>query len=143
MLTGGAEEASVFITAIFDSMFAASTANAAPQSVPRPFDQRRDGLVPAEGAGGGVGPGRARACSGARCSRPRAEVARALPGPTPMAPPPRAPAVPALVKRPRHALGRSVGGVGANIEWNIAVIKTLALRAAGQRHSCRPPRMAS
>jgi 3-oxoacyl-[acyl-carrier-protein] synthase II len=50
MLAGGAEEISAPSAAVFDTLFAASTRNDAPQSTPRPFDRDRDGLVIGEGA---------------------------------------------------------------------------------------------
>ncbi len=50
MLVGGADELSVFEAAVFDTLFATSTRNDAPQSTPRPFDRDRDGLVVGEGA---------------------------------------------------------------------------------------------
>jgi 3-oxoacyl-[acyl-carrier-protein] synthase II len=51
MVTGGAEELNVADVAAFDTLYATSTANDAPESTPRPFDARRDGLVVGEGAG--------------------------------------------------------------------------------------------
>lgn len=51
MITGGAEELHVVMAAVFDIMYATSTTHTEPISAPRPFDQRRDGLVVAEGAG--------------------------------------------------------------------------------------------
>ncbi|MHB8381501.1 MAG: beta-ketoacyl-ACP synthase [Candidatus Binataceae bacterium] len=50
MLVGGADELSVFEAAVFDTLFATSTRNAAPETTPRPFDRDRDGLVIGEGA---------------------------------------------------------------------------------------------
>ncbi len=50
MLTGGAEELSATIAVVFDCLLAASTANDAPGSTPRPFDAKRDGIVIGEGA---------------------------------------------------------------------------------------------
>ena len=50
MLVGGADELSVFEAAVFDTLFATSTRNDAPETTPRPFDRDRDGLVIGEGA---------------------------------------------------------------------------------------------
>ena len=50
MIAGGAEELSAPAAAVFDTLFATSTKNDAPQSTPRPFDKSRDGLVIVEGA---------------------------------------------------------------------------------------------
>src|SRR5579872_1121739 len=50
MIAGGAEELSLGPTAVFDTLFATSTRNAAPHTTPRPFDRDRDGLVVGEGA---------------------------------------------------------------------------------------------
>lgn len=50
MLAGGAEEFSVASAAVFDTLFATSCRNDAPESTPRPFDAARDGLVVGEGA---------------------------------------------------------------------------------------------
>ncbi|MBS0545696.1 MAG: beta-ketoacyl-ACP synthase [Proteobacteria bacterium] len=50
MLAGGAEEISAPGAAVFDTLFATSTRNAAPHTTPRPFDRDRDGLVVGEGA---------------------------------------------------------------------------------------------
>jgi 3-oxoacyl-[acyl-carrier-protein] synthase II len=51
MITGGAEEMSPVYAAVFDTLFATSVRNDAPESTPRPFDSERDGLVIGEGAG--------------------------------------------------------------------------------------------
>lgn len=52
MVCGGAEELHFTHAAVFDMLHAASKAfNATPEATPRPFDQRRDGLVVGEGAG--------------------------------------------------------------------------------------------
>ncbi|CAN5901448.1 beta-ketoacyl-ACP synthase [soil metagenome] len=52
MVCGGAEELHYNHAAVFDMLHAASKAfNATPGLTPRPFDQRRDGLVVGEGAG--------------------------------------------------------------------------------------------
>src|SRR5271154_4265943 len=50
MIVGGADELSVFEAAVFDTLFATSTRNDAPETTPRPFDRDRDGLVVGEGA---------------------------------------------------------------------------------------------
>jgi len=50
MLAGGAEELDATDAAVFDTLFATSTSNDAPQLSPRPFDAERDGLVLGEGA---------------------------------------------------------------------------------------------
>jgi 3-oxoacyl-[acyl-carrier-protein] synthase II len=51
MITGGAEELDVREVAIFDTLYATSVKNDAPESTPRAFDRDRDGLVLGEGAG--------------------------------------------------------------------------------------------
>jgi len=50
MLAGGADELSPASAAVFDTLFATSTRNDAPETTPRPFDRERDGLVVGEGA---------------------------------------------------------------------------------------------
>lgn len=50
MLAGGSEELSAADAAVFDTLFATSTRNDAPERTPRPFDAARDGLVVGEGA---------------------------------------------------------------------------------------------
>ncbi|MBF6568213.1 MAG: beta-ketoacyl-ACP synthase [Candidatus Binataceae bacterium] len=50
MIVGGADELSVAEAAVFDTLFATSTRNDAPETTPRPFDRDRDGLVIGEGA---------------------------------------------------------------------------------------------
>jgi len=50
MIAGGGEELSVGPTAVFDTLFATSRRNDAPETTPRPFDKQRDGLVIGEGA---------------------------------------------------------------------------------------------
>lgn len=51
MVAGGAEELCPSEAAVFDTLFATSQRNDAPESSPAPFDQQRDGLVIGEGAG--------------------------------------------------------------------------------------------
>ncbi len=51
MIAGGAEELCPSEAAVFDTLFATSIKNEAPQSTPAPFDVNRDGLVLGEGAG--------------------------------------------------------------------------------------------
>ncbi|MBP7230583.1 MAG: hypothetical protein KBA28_01525 [Syntrophaceae bacterium] len=52
MLCGGADEYDTITVAVFDNLLACSTSfNDRPDQTPRPFDQARDGLVVAEGAG--------------------------------------------------------------------------------------------
>lgn len=51
MLAGGAEELCATEAAVFDTLFATSTKNAAAGTTPSPFDAHRDGLVIGEGAG--------------------------------------------------------------------------------------------
>ncbi|TMS59699.1 beta-ketoacyl-ACP synthase [Imbroritus primus] len=50
MLAGGAEELDATQAAVFDTLFATSLRNEAPDLTPRPFDTARDGLVLGEGA---------------------------------------------------------------------------------------------
>jgi len=45
MIAGGGEELCPTQAAIFDTLYATSTANDAPESTPRPYDRDRDGLV--------------------------------------------------------------------------------------------------
>jgi 3-oxoacyl-[acyl-carrier-protein] synthase II len=51
MIAGGAEELCPSEAAVFDTLFATSVKNTAPQTTPAPFDKSRDGLVLGEGAG--------------------------------------------------------------------------------------------
>jgi 3-oxoacyl-[acyl-carrier-protein] synthase II len=52
MITGGADEVDILSAAVFDLMMATSSNyNDRPSKTPRPFDEKRDGLVVAEGAG--------------------------------------------------------------------------------------------
>ncbi len=52
MLCGGADEYDTTTVAVFDNLLACSTRyNDTPHMTPRPFDQKRDGLVVGEGAG--------------------------------------------------------------------------------------------
>jgi 3-oxoacyl-[acyl-carrier-protein] synthase II len=52
MLCGGADEYDTTTVAVFDNLLACSTEfNDTPHLTPRPFDQKRDGLVVGEGAG--------------------------------------------------------------------------------------------
>ncbi|WP_108944809.1 beta-ketoacyl-ACP synthase [Shewanella halifaxensis] len=50
MLAGGGEELCPTEAVVFDTLFATSTQNEAPNETPRPFDKGRDGLVIGEGA---------------------------------------------------------------------------------------------
>lgn len=50
MVGGGAEELSSADAAVFDTLFATSTKNDAPETTPAPYDRDRDGLVVGEGA---------------------------------------------------------------------------------------------
>lgn len=49
MLAGGSEELDVTATTVFDTLFATSSDNDAPDTTPRPFDASRNGLVIGEG----------------------------------------------------------------------------------------------
>ena len=51
MLAGGSEEFCPSEVYVFDSLYAASRRNDAPELTPRPYDAERDGLVIGEGAG--------------------------------------------------------------------------------------------
>lgn len=52
MITGGADEVDILSAAVFDLMMATSSHyNDRPSETPRPFDEKRDGLVVAEGGG--------------------------------------------------------------------------------------------
>jgi 3-oxoacyl-[acyl-carrier-protein] synthase II len=51
MLAGGAEELSPADSAVFDTLFAASSKNDTPEKTPSAYDKNRDGLVVGEGAG--------------------------------------------------------------------------------------------
>ncbi len=51
MVAGGAEELCPSEAAVFDTLFATSQRNDAPETTPSPFDTKRDGLVIGEGAG--------------------------------------------------------------------------------------------
>lgn len=52
MICGAADEYDTTTIAVFDNLLACSTAfNDTPHSTPRPFDEKRDGLVVGEGAG--------------------------------------------------------------------------------------------
>lgn len=51
MIAGGAEELCPSEVAVFDTLFATSVKNTAPETTPSPFDKHRDGLVLGEGAG--------------------------------------------------------------------------------------------
>lgn len=50
MVAGGAEELCATEAAVFDTLYATSTQNHAPETSPRPYDKDRDGLVIGEGA---------------------------------------------------------------------------------------------
>ncbi|MBQ5429816.1 MAG: beta-ketoacyl-ACP synthase, partial [Neisseriaceae bacterium] len=50
MLAGGTEQLCPSEVFVFDSLYAASRKNDAPQTTPRPYDKNRDGLVIGEGA---------------------------------------------------------------------------------------------
>ncbi|MCE9650884.1 MAG: beta-ketoacyl-ACP synthase [Parvibaculum sp.] len=49
MIAGGAEELCPTMAIVFDTLFATSCKNDAPQTTPQPYDQNRDGLVIGEG----------------------------------------------------------------------------------------------
>jgi 3-oxoacyl-[acyl-carrier-protein] synthase II len=51
MIAGGAEALCPSEAVVFDTLYATSTRNEAPEQTPRPFDRNRDGLVIGEGAG--------------------------------------------------------------------------------------------
>jgi 3-oxoacyl-[acyl-carrier-protein] synthase II len=51
MLAGGAEELSPADSAVFDTLFAASSKNDTPEKTPSAYDKNRDGLVVGEGSG--------------------------------------------------------------------------------------------
>jgi 3-oxoacyl-[acyl-carrier-protein] synthase II len=51
MLAGGAEELTAADSAVFDTLFAASSKNDSPGKTPAAYDKNRDGLVIGEGAG--------------------------------------------------------------------------------------------
>jgi 3-oxoacyl-[acyl-carrier-protein] synthase II len=51
MIAGGAEELTPADAAVFDTLFATSTKNDAPEQTPAAYDKNRDGLVIGEGAG--------------------------------------------------------------------------------------------
>jgi len=50
MVSGGGEELCPTEAAVFETLYATSARNDAPESTPRPFDKDRDGLVVGEGA---------------------------------------------------------------------------------------------
>ncbi len=50
MIAGGAEELCPTMAAVFDTLYATSVRNDAPETASRPFDRDRDGLVIGEGA---------------------------------------------------------------------------------------------
>lgn len=50
MIAGGSEELHPMQAAVFDTLFATSTKNSAPETTPAPFDASRDGLVLGEGS---------------------------------------------------------------------------------------------
>lgn len=51
MIAGGSEELHPTHVAVFDTLYATSLKNDAPELTPKPFDKNRDGLVIGEGAG--------------------------------------------------------------------------------------------
>lgn len=50
MIAGGGDEFNAPQVAVFDTLYATSSKNAAPETTPAPFDRNRDGLVVGEGA---------------------------------------------------------------------------------------------
>lgn len=72
MIAGGAEEFSSTQVAVFDTLFATSRKNDAPDTTPRAFDRSRDGLVIGDGAATLILEEREHAL--ARGARPLAEV---------------------------------------------------------------------
>lgn len=50
ILCGGAQEVNPYAVGSFDGLSAFSTQEAAPEKASKPFDKRRDGLIPSGGA---------------------------------------------------------------------------------------------